>query len=330
MQETIARRGNRGYIDSQQQGKTEILGNIRNYVHPPSNLALGREWRAMMQFSAWSRRAIATVSIIGLIILANLPAHAQPTLKLGDSCQLTQSAEACARVAKASPKPASGLWAAVAVSGSTLVAGVAHGQASQSAAEKLAIAKCAAMGAKDCTVTNWVQGSCVGYAGNVMSVGSATMTFSGYGKGSDRATAESQAIANCKGGPQVHCTINVTACAGDNPAYASPLPLPSGGQPGSVDPNWVGAWELDPYGPNAGRWVMQISANGTYEVHSEALDATPSSVGTFSAKNGSYTLRATNISWDDTGTYSFQSPGTMVATGKLGTGTWNKIAKDGE
>jgi len=281
-----------------------------------------------MRFPAWSRRAIATVSIIGLIILRNFAAHAQPSLKLGDSCQLTQSAQACASLAKASPKPASGLWAAIAVSGTTLVAGVAHGQSSQSAAEKLAIAKCAAMGAKDCAVTTWIQGSCVGFAGSMLSVGSASMTFAGYGKGSDRAAAESQAIASCKGGPQIHCTINVTSCAGDNPAYASPLPLPSGGQPGSIDSNWVGTWELNPYGPDGGRWVMQIGANGTYEVHSEALDATPSNVGTFSAKNGSYTVHATNISWDDTGTYTFQPPGTMVATGKLGTGTWTKIARD--
>jgi hypothetical protein len=283
-----------------------------------------------MRFPACSRRTVAAVSIIGLIIPANVAAPAQTTLKLGDSCELTQSAQACASLAKASPKPASRLFAAIATSSSTLRAGVAHGQTSKSAAEQLALAKCRAVGANDCKVTNSIQGSCLGYAGNVISVGSATMTSSGFGTGSDRAQAGSQAIANCHSGSSTQCTINVTPCAGDNPAYSSPLPLPPGGKPGSVDPNWVGAWELDPYGPDGGRWVMQISASGSYEVHSEALDGTPSSVGTFSAKSGRYTLHATNISWDDTGTYSFQSPGTMDATGKLGTGTWHKIAQDDE
>lgn len=75
---------------------------------------------------------------------------------------------------------------------------------------------------------------------------------------------------------------------------------------------------------------MQVSAGGTYEVHSEALDGTPSSIGTFIATGGRYTLHATNLSYDDTGTYSFEAPGNMVATGKLGTGTWHKIAKDDE
>jgi hypothetical protein len=282
-----------------------------------------------MRFPAWPRRTIATV-ITGPIILVNVVALAQTTLKLGDSCRLTQSAEACASLAKANPKPASGLFAAIAVSDSTLRAGVAHGQTSKSAAEQLALAKCRAMGANDCKIANSIQGSCVGYAGNVISVGSATMTSSGFGTGSDRAKAGSQAIANCHSGSSTQCTINVTACAGDNPAFSSPLPLPPDGKPGSVDPSWVGAWELAPYGPDGGRWVMQISANGSYEVHSEALDGTPSSVGTFSAKSDRYTLHATNISWDDSGTYSFQPPGTMVATGKLGTGTWHKIAQDDE
>jgi hypothetical protein len=32
--------------------------------------------------------------------------------------------------------------------------------------------------------------------------------------------------------------------------------------------------------------------------------------------------------WDDQGTYILQSSGVMVASGKLGTGTWYRIATD--
>lgn len=68
-----------------------------------------------------------------------------------------------------------------------------------------------------------------------------------------------------------------------------------------------------------------MAPNGTYELHSEAMDNTPSNAGTFSASNGHYTLHAITMTWDDAGTYKVQSSGVVVATGKLGTGTWRKI-----
>ncbi len=73
--------------------------------------------------------------------------------------------------------------------------------------------------------------------------------------------------------------------------------MPAGGEPGSVDPHWVGTWALDINSENGGRWVWQISSSGTYELHSEAFDGTPTNVGTLSAQGGHYTLHATNITW---------------------------------
>jgi hypothetical protein len=85
----------------------------------------------------------------------------------------------------------------------------------------------------------------------------------------------------------------------------------------------VGTWALE---INPGRWIWRVATNGTYEFHSEAMDATPSNAGTFSASGGNYTLHANNIPWDDLGTYKVEAPGVVVATGRLGTGTWRRIA----
>ena len=38
-------------------------------------------------------------------------------------------------------------------------------------------------------------------------------------------------------------------------------------------------------------------------------------------------MHSTNLTWDDTGTYRYQTPKTLVMTGKLGTGTWQRVAK---
>ena len=48
----------------------------------------------------------------------------------------------------------------------------------------------------------------------------------------------------------------------------------------------------------------------------------------FSAKGGLYTLDATNFVWDDAGSDTFQAPGTLSASGKLGNGSWHKIAQE--
>ena len=71
--------------------------------------------------------------------------------------------------------------------------------------------------------------------------------------------------------------------------------------------------------------MWNIAANGTYEFHSEAGDRAPSQAGTISARGGAWSIQAQNMKWTDTGTYTFQAPGTMIATGKLGTGTWHRV-----
>lgn len=49
-------------------------------------------------------------------------------------------------------------------------------------------------------------------------------------------------------------------------------------------------------------------------------------MGTFTANNGRYVMHATTLDWDDTGTYKYQTPGTLVMTGKLGTGAWQRVS----
>ena len=283
-----------------------------------------------MRAPAIRMRTLVSLAIVTAAVQTNPAAKAQAAPKIGDTCQLTQTTQVCASLAKTSSRLPSGQFAALALSKTTPTVGLAHGQLSKSAAEQLALANCHAMGANDCQITDSIQDSCIGYATVVTSKGKTLLTFVGFGLSPDRASAALQAIANCNTVSSAQCTLYAAPCARDNPAFSSPIPLPTGAQSGSVDPNWIGAWQLFPYGPSGGRWVMQVGANGTYEVHSEALDGTPSSVGTFVASGGRYTLHALNISYDDSGTYVFRPPGTMVATGKLGTGTWIRIARDDE
>jgi hypothetical protein len=283
-----------------------------------------------MKALACNMQFLASYVFLSAAILLTPAVHAQNFAKIGDTCQLTQVSAVCASLAKLSSKPSSGLFAAVAVSQSSLAAGLAHGQISKSAAEQLALANCHAMGANDCQVTDSIQDSCIGYATIVTMKNSKPLTFVGFGLSPDRASAALQAVANCNAVSSAQCVLFAAPCARDNPAFSAPLPVPAGGQSGTVDPNWIGAWQIFPYGPTGGRWVMLIGGNGTYEVHSEALDGTPSNIGTFNALGGRYSLRAFNIAYDDSGTYLFRPPGTMVATGKLGTGIWLRIAMDDE
>ncbi len=97
-------------------------------------------------------------------------------------------------------------------------------------------------------------------------------------------------------------------------------PQPS--MPIGVDPNTVGTWELTFMG---GPWVWQIRRDGTYSFHSEAGDGALPHAGTFSSSNGRWSLKATN-GYADSGTYLFQGPNTLIATGKLGTAAWRKPA----
>lgn len=278
----------------------------------------------------WCRRLLVLL-VVAITAAGSKAANAQNTSDVGDACQLTKSVEACASMAKAwKPGGSAGLYVALAISKATPKAGVAHGQTSKSAAEQLALANCKAAGANDCSIAQSQENTCLGFATSVTKTATYTKTDVGAGADPDRTKAGNFALQGCRetGGQQ--CEVRVSACSSDNPAYPSRLPLPAGGKAGSVDSNWVGTWQIDINGQNGGRWIWQISVNGTYELHSEAFDGTPANVGTFSASGGRYTLHATNIDWDDAGTYFNQAPGTMVATGKLGTGTWHKIAGEDE
>ena len=272
------------------------------------------------------------IPILVVVMLALPGAQAQTTPQVGDACQLTQTVQACVSLARtSSTKPAAGLFAALAVSTSTGLAGASHGQTMKDAAEKLAMANCAAIGGKDCSLVKpGGQSTCLALAVSLTSVGNYSEVNFGYGANADRATSATQALTEYRSDGGKNCVIRATPCAGDNPVWPSKLPLQGGGAPGSVDPNLAGTWELDINGPTGGRWVWEIGAGGTYQVHSEAFDGAQSNLGTFSAQDGRYTLHAYNITWDDAGTYTYQAPGTMIASGKLGTGTWHKIAKDDE
>jgi hypothetical protein len=93
-------------------------------------------------------------------------------------------------------------------------------------------------------------------------------------------------------------------------------------KPIGVDPKTVGTWELPLKG---GLWVWEIHRDGTYRFHSEAGDGAPPHAGTFSASNGQWTLKATT-GYADSGTYVWQAPDTLIATGQLGTAAWRQHA----
>jgi hypothetical protein len=94
------------------------------------------------------------------------------------------------------------------------------------------------------------------------------------------------------------------------------------GYSAGVDPDTVGKWELS---VNGGLWVWEIHPNGTYEFHSEAADGVAPHAGKFAASGGVWSLQATN-GYTDGGTYTFQPPDTLVATGHLGTASWRRLA----
>ena len=220
------------------------------------------------------------------------------------------------------PKPPGGQqlivvhFAAVAISPTTMTAGASHGQNSQSSAEQTAVQNCKRNGAADCQVLTSGENNCIGLAESY-----ADKSY-GFYVGSSRDESAAGALAKCQSGHGKNCVTVTAPCAADDVRWSSPLPLPPGGSTATVDPNMVGTWELF---INPGRWIWRVAPNGTYELHSEAMDNTPSNAGTFSASKGHYTLHAITMSWDDAGTYKVQSPGVVVATGKLGTGTWKRI-----
>lgn len=89
-----------------------------------------------------------------------------------------------------------------------------------------------------------------------------------------------------------------------------------------IDRNVVGTWVLP---INGGRWLWKIDANGTYSFHSEAADGAAPHAGMLTAKNGVWTLRATN-GYNDGGTYRFEPPDTLYVTDRMGTSVWHRLA----
>jgi Domain of unknown function (DUF4189) len=208
-------------------------------------------------------------------------------------------------------------FAALALSPSSMTAGGSHGRNSMDEAETVALQNCRRASAKDCRVLTSSENGCLAFAPSYSD------RRYGYSAAGNRTAAATDALNRCRNAGGKSCFVLVAPCADDDVKWTSPLPLPMGVQGGKVDPALVGTWSIN---INPGRWVWRVAANGTYELHSEAMDNTPSNAGTFSASNGHYTLHAITMPWDDQGTYTMQSPTVVVATGKLGTGTWRKIA----
>jgi hypothetical protein len=221
----------------------------------------------------------------------------------------------------ARPSAAQGFgYAAVAVSPSTDWAGAEKGTTSQASVENGALQYCADKGARDCRVLSAVNG-CVALAE------AATPVPNQFGLASapTRDGAAANAVSACTKMGGITCVANLAPCGSDDVRFPSPLPLPPGGKPGSVDPALVGLWGLN---VNGGIWVWQISANGTYTFHSEAPGNVQPHAGTFTASSGKYTLHSLVSPWDDLGTYAMQGTTAVSMTGKLGTGTWVRIKSD--
>jgi hypothetical protein len=214
-------------------------------------------------------------------------------------------------------------FAAVAVSPSTLKCSAAKGTTSQASVGGLALQYCQQTGARDCKVYSAANG-CVAVATSTKLM----PNYYGYSTGSTREGAAAKALAACanEGAGSINCAVQESPCSSDDVRWASPLPLPPGGKRGSVDPNLVGLWKLN---VNSGIWVWQISEGGLYTFHSEAPDNVLPHNGAFAASKGHYTLHSIVSPWNDQGTYTYNaSAGAIVMTGKLGTGTWYRIAAD--
>jgi uncharacterized protein (DUF2141 family) len=108
-------------------------------------------------------------------------------------------------------------------------------------------------------------------------------------------------------------TISLALCRAQS--LAAPL----------VDPALVGTWQLSVPNPQGmALWIWQINADGTYSFHAEGPGSPPPHSGRFSAAGGQYTLKSTTMNWTDSGTYQLVNPMMMQATGRLGTGFWQR------
>jgi hypothetical protein len=96
-------------------------------------------------------------------------------------------------------------------------------------------------------------------------------------------------------------------------------------KPAVIDANLIGTWQLPVKG---GNWVWEISGDGSYKFHSEAMDGAPSHTGTFSAGDYHWSLAATTgiPGYTDSGNYLYQAPNVWMATGHLGGAAWLRPA----
>jgi hypothetical protein len=266
------------------------------------------------------REALLAVAVIAAIAgplawFAAFPAHGQA--QAGDGPPWCGTAWSCDSVGLTG-KPAQGKFAGLSL-GSIGHTGIVTGQPDIATAEKLAQAKCAATNNNQPCLAYKATDGCIAMAappgGNVNEADDPKFT---------RVTAWTNILKDCG---KSTCQVQITACAGDDPRTSPPFPLPPNVTGGKVDPAVVGTWEFP---MNPGRWVWEIAANGTYEFHTEAPDGAPSHAGTFSANSGIWTL-VSIAGYEDTdgGTYLMQGPNTMVMTGKLGVGTWQRITPAG-
>jgi len=221
----------------------------------------------------------------------------------------------------ARPAAAQGFgYAAIAVSPSTLKAGAEKGTTTEQSVDGGALQICQQAGANDCRVYSAVD-FCVALARTA----NPAPNHYGCEASSTREGAASAALAACAKAGGTNCFVSLAPCGSDDVRFPSPLPLPPGGKPGSVDPALVGLWGLN---VSSGIWVWQVSANGTYTFHSEAPDNTLPHDGTFTANNGKYTLHSIVSAWDDQGTYTIQGSTAVLISEKLGKGTWQRITAD--
>jgi Domain of unknown function (DUF4189) len=264
-----------------------------------------------VSIAAVCRAGLATWAAVWLIAatIGGRPAAAQD----GVTCGITSGPDGnMINLGQCGPAPPVH-YGAVAISPSTLIMGSSHGRNSRSDAEQAALQNCQSNGGRDCVVEYWAGTDCLALAATPTSPGAW-----GAASGHDRASAAAAALKQC----DLHgkgCAVRVTPCGGDDVRWPSPLPLPPGNRPGSVDPNLVGTWTLL---INPGYWVWEIGRDGTYTFYSEAPDGAPTHMGTFAAGSGHYSLHSTNIPLDNAGTYRYQAPGTLVLMGPLGTSTW--------
>jgi hypothetical protein len=233
-----------------------------------------------------------------------------------DPCYLAQNAM----------RPCTPKNAAIAWSPSTSRVGISYRQDSEGQAEHNAVTNCIRNhGGSDCKAVGWVSNGCMAIA---TSLPEKTAGWSGAGFTSSRAAAWNSALLQCRAHGGKSCSVAMAPCTDDNPQYVNlrytpPMALPIGTAHTIIDPKIVGTWA---FYTNPGRWVWQIGAHGSYSFHSEAADLAPTHAGLITAANGQWTLLATSGFVDsDGGTYRMLGPDTVSMTGKLGTGTWQRV-----